>query len=453
MSDTTGNWKPALSLARRCSAVVMLAVILGAIGWASVVFDQHVDFSHGARGTLTEPSRNLLAAMTQPLTVRVYAAPNSLARARASSLLDKYQRFKPAMVVQYVDPAEVPAELRQQGLDAEGELVVSYQGRTQTVREHSERALSSALARLIRDEERWLVWMTGHGERSFSGHANHDLGLLGEHLQQTGVRPQPLNLTAVDNVPDNTSTLVVSAPQTPLLDAETKRLQRYVRSGGNLLWMMEPGDGEALDWLAAELGVHRVAGTVVDPGTPLMGIEQPTIVVITEYTDHPAVDDFELVTLMPEVAAIETTAASNWKASVLARSRREAWSDTDLDSGVASFDASADQAGPLTLAMALEREHPDPTRAGTQRVVVVGDGDFLSNAYVGNGGNLALGTTLVNWLMTDEDVFQVPVREAPDRFLTLTKTHALVIGFSSLFGIPGAFLITGLGVWWKRRRD
>jgi len=37
-----------------------------------------------------------------------------------------------------------------------------------------------------------------------------------------------------------------------------------------------------------------------------------------------------------------------------------------------------------------------------QRIVVVGDGDFLSNAYLGNVGNLDMGLKMVSWLIHED---------------------------------------------------
>jgi hypothetical protein len=84
-------------------------------------------------------------------------------------------------------------------------------------------------------------------------------------------------------------------------------------------------------------------------------------------------------------------------------------------------------------------------------VVVVGDGDFLSNSYVGNGGNLNLGLNLVNWRAADEGLVSIPPRTAPDTELSLSRDNSLLIGFGFLFALPAAFAAAGLGVWLRRR--
>ena len=98
------------------------------------------------------------------------------------------------------------------------------------------------------------------------------------------------------------------------------------------------------------------------------------------------------------------------------------------------MDEGQDRRGPFSLATAFTRKHGERE----QRVVVVGDGDFLSNSYVGNGGNLNLGLNLVNWLAADEGLVNIPPRTAPDTELKLSRDDSLLIGFGFLFVLPAA---------------
>jgi ABC-type uncharacterized transport system involved in gliding motility auxiliary subunit len=84
--------------------------------------------------------------------------------------------------------------------------------------------------------------------------------------------------------------------------------------------------------------------------------------------------------------------------------------------------------------------------------VVVGDGDFLSNAFLGSGGNLELGFNMVNWLASDEALLDIPMRSAPDTRLDLSTTTTLIIGGGFLAALPLALLATGVAVWLRRRR-
>ena len=100
------------------------------------------------------------------------------------------------------------------------------------------------------------------------------------------------------------------------------------------------------------------------------------------------------------------------------------------------------------MAVALSRELAEHQ----QRVVVVGDGDFLANAYLQNSGNQDLGVRLLEWLSHDDRMISVPTRAAEDNQLELKQWHKAVIGFGFLVGLPGAFALNGIFIWWRRRR-
>jgi ABC-type uncharacterized transport system involved in gliding motility auxiliary subunit len=85
-----------------------------------------------------------------------------------------------------------------------------------------------------------------------------------------------------------------------------------------------------------------------------------------------------------------------------------------------------------------------------QRLVIIGDGDFLSNAYLGNIGNLDLGLKLMNWLAAADDLIDIPARTAPDLTLELSYTTSAVIGFTFLLVLPLVLLLCGFIIWWRR---
>ncbi len=68
-----------------------------------------------------------------------------------------------------------------------------------------------------------------------------------------------------------------------------------------------------------------------------------------------------------------------------------------------SFDRSKDKPGPINIGVALEREYG---KKG-QRVVVMGNANFLSNTFITNGGNLDFGINIVNWLAGDDRLITI----------------------------------------------
>ena len=84
--------------------------------------------------------------------------------------------------------------------------------------------------------------------------------------------------------------------------------------------------------------------------------------------------------------------------------------------------------------------------------MVFGDGDFLSNSYLGNSGNLDLGLKTVNWLASDEALIEVPAGTAIDRRLDLSDIQAALISTGFLMLLPAVLGGMGFWVWLRRRR-
>jgi ABC-type uncharacterized transport system involved in gliding motility auxiliary subunit len=435
---------------------VLFIGIIGLLGWLSTQYVYQSDWTSGNRNTVTDDTRELLADLTDSVALTAFAREDDLLRKQIQAQVSHYQRFKPDITLEFVNPDTAPERVRVQNITINGELVISYQGRSENIQRLNEQQLTNALLRLSRQDDRWIVFLTGHGERNPHGEANHDLGQFGKELERKGLKVQRINL-AENPIPENTNLLVIAGPRVTLLPGEVEQLRNYVEHGGNLLWLAEPGKPAGLERLAEQLGVTFLPGMVVDANTQMFGIENPSFVVLTAYPNHEVTSDLGMVTVFPEVAALETSPADAWEFTPLLTTAPRSWTEINTLGGNVQFDADSDErAGPLDIGVVItstavaDDEQEEAPRA--QRIVVIGDGDFLSNAYLGNGGNLDLGLNLVHWLSHDDAFINIQVRTAPDTTLELGRTAQIVIGLGSLIGLPALLLIIGLVIWLRRRR-
>ncbi|HEY0719628.1 MAG TPA: GldG family protein [Gammaproteobacteria bacterium] len=445
--------------------VVLFLAAVGLIAWLSTRYHYQSDWTAAGRHTLSEASRNLLAGMEGPIQITSFtreADANGL-RQRSKELVQRYQDHKPDITLNFVDPDLDPERVRAMNVSVEGEMVVEYKGRRENLKAVGEQALTNALQRLARSTERTILFLEGHGERSAEGIANHDLSEWTRQLKEKGFKFAGLNLSAMPGVPDNISALVIASPQVDLLPGEVKIIEEYVARGGNLLWLAEPGSLHGLEPLAKELGITFEPGTIVDPTGQMLGINHPALVVVAEYPKHPVTADLNSLTLFPFARPLKIESGYGWEGTELLRTLDRSWSESGPLEGSVSFDQGKDLKGPLTIAVALTRAHPGASEAKNgaddgktpppmQRIAVFGDGDFLSNSYVGNGANLDLGNRLINWLSNDDSFIAIPPRTAPDTQLEMSSTTTLLIGGGFLALIPLLLLTAGIVIWLKRRK-
>ena len=443
--------------ATRIQNALFLILFLAAVGmlaWLSTRYTFTADWTASGRNTLSAASSELLEQLDGPVNVTAFATEDESVRQAIRDLLARYQRHKRDITLDFVNPDLQPARVRELGIRVNGELLIEYQGRQEKLASVSEQSITNALQRLARSAERWLVFVEGHGERKPLGEANHDLGAWGKRLQEKGFRIRSQNLVAEPAIAGNTAVLVLAGPQTDLLPGEVALIQQFVDAGGNLLWLGDPDGLHGLQPLADSLGVAFVPGIIVDPTTQVLGISDPRLAIVSTYPPHPVTRNFDVITLFPQAAGLDYTPAAGWQGQAILVSAERSWSETGPLSGQIAFNEGQDTAGPLTLGVVMSRARPgeEGKDGGEQRVAVIGDGDFLSNAYLGNGGNLALGMNLVNWLSHDDRFIDIPVKTAPDRNLSFSPLAQGLIGFGWLVLLPLGLAATGALIWWRRRR-
>lgn len=439
---------------------LLLVVVAGLLAYASTRHERIYDWTAAKRHTLSEASRSVLDQLQQPVVISAYVSDANPLREQTRYLVERYQQIRPDIVLEFIHPDRSPDRARADGVRFDGEVILHYGDRQQRVDAVDEQSLTNALQALARGSERWVVFAQGHGERDLVGQRNHDLGQFGEQLNRRGFRTQTLLLSQTAAIPDNTALLVIASPEADWLGGEVAIVREYLRRGGNLLLLTEPGGQHGLEPVLNQLGVGIHPGTIVDPTTLKLGLDNAAMTLIARYPVHDVTNGFAVVTLFPYAAGLTASGFGDWTTSALLQTADGAWSETGTMDGDVTFDAGKDGAGPLTIGYALGRAITADTAATDaagsgrqQRVVVIGDGDFLSNSYLGNSGNLDLGLRLFNWLSGDDRLVSIPARTAPDATLELSRTATLLVGFGFLIALPLVLLGTGATIWLKRRRQ
>jgi len=446
--------------------LVLLLVAVGLLQWLSREYRLEFDWTQARRHSLSEASLAVLTGFKGPITVTAYASQRGKLRRAISEFLARYQAHKPDLRLEFVDPDVEPEKARSAGVQFDGELILSHGEARENLAPNrlNEEQFTNALTRLGHRGERWLVFLSGHGEGSPDTQRNFDYSLWAGELRKRGFKTRALALGANPQIPANTTALIIAGAQTRLLPGEVKELTRYLNDGGNLLWLHNPGPLNGLERLAEALNIEFAPGTVVDPTSAAL-TGNPTAIVIDQYRQHALVRNFVLQTVFPHAAGIMLPASNAerdasrppvdaaWKAEPLFDTRASSWSETGTPDATARFDKGRDVRGPLNLGVALSREHLGAeNRKREQRVAVIGDADFLSNSYLGNVGNLELGMSLANWLSQDEAFVNIPVRTARDRTLSLGRQTQLALGLFFLAVLPLVMVASGVTIWWRRRK-
>jgi hypothetical protein len=435
--------------------LLFVLILIGvAAGLGYLVKRHHVqrDVTYNTINSLEPSSIEVLKQLDGPVNITVYATEEDARlgdiRKIIRDFLSLYQRYKPDIHLDFIDPQKEADKARAAQIRFNGEMVIEYAGRSEHLTKINEPILTGTLLRLAHTRDQTVMYLDGHGERKLDGIANFDLGsLFGAKLKQSGFHLGSLNLALAQEVPSNVSVLVITQPQLDLMPGEVDKLLRYIDHGGNLLWLVDAEPLHGLERLAEKLDLILPPGIVIDPAAIEMNAPADWSLGAI-YPPHAITHNFSLTTAFPSARPLLWNENTDWQHNVLVEVAPRGWVSRSKPGNKPRFDKLQDTPGPVVIAMALQRNINDRE----QRIVVVGNGAFLSNSFAGNGGNVDLGMNMVNWLAGEEHLITQKLRPAKDSKLELSAMQLRLISIGFLLGLPLLLAGGGIFIWRKRRK-
>jgi ABC-type uncharacterized transport system involved in gliding motility auxiliary subunit len=420
------------------------------------------DITQANRNILTQGSVNVLKQMKEPINITVFATKDDASggdnfRKGMIDFIARYQREKKNVNLRFINPSIEPKLAQDAGVKEDGEVVVEYNKRSEhIIPPIAEQEMTNLLVRLSRTNQQAVMYLDGHGERNLLGVKNHDIGEFGKQLEKKGFKFANPDLTVAQAVPSNGAMLVIASPQVNVSDVEAKKIKAYLERGGNLLWLVDDNNLRGLESVAEYLGMTVSPGIALDMASAQYGADA-RVSFASLYGEHAITKNFMLRTLFPEahqVTAIGTD-ENGWKVSNLVEVAPNGWlmAGKLAKDAKPEFNEKTDKRGPINIGVALERIYG---KKG-QRVVVMGNANFLSNTFITNGGNLDLGVNIVNWLAGDDQLITIQPMPLKDINVTIPDSDSgRLVAWTVFHGfqyfLPLAMMIAGFYFWWKRRK-
>lgn len=442
--------------------VVLFLMLVVLLGYLATQYHVAKDITQANRNILTQGSINVLKQMKAPVNITVFATKDDASsgdnfRKGMMDFVARYQREKKDINLKFINPSIEPKLALEAGVKEDGEVVVEYNKRVEhIIPPIAEQEMTNLLVRLSRTNQQAIMYLDGHGERNLLGVRNHDLGEFGKQLEKKGFKFANPDLTIAPAVPSNGAMLVIASPQVDITEIEAKKIKAHLESGGNLLWLLDDNNYRGLNEVAEYLGLNVSAGMVMDTASAQYGADN-RVSFASIYGEHPITTNFMLRTLFPEAHQVTAkgTDENGWKVSNLVEVAPNGWllADKITKEAKPTFTEGKDTRGPINIGVALERVYG---KKG-QRVVVMGNANFLSNTFITNGGNLDLGVNIVNWLAGDDNLITIQPMPLKDINVTIPDTPtgvaiAWTVFHAFQYFIPLGMMIAGFVFWWKRRK-
>jgi ABC-type uncharacterized transport system involved in gliding motility auxiliary subunit len=454
------------------AAVALVLAILVVVNLLAGRYPGRLDLTQGKSQSLTAVTLALLKDVDKPLTLTAFFPEGQGDRQRAREVLENYTYANPKVSFTFVDPDREPHKAREAGFRFPGNVLLEYDGRRQMADRADEEALSEALRRLLRPQQKKVYFLTGHGERSLEEPRREGLLTAKRALENEGFLLAELNLLQQGKIPPEAAAVVVAGPVKPLFPQEIAALKEYLGRGGRLLVMLEPFQDAGLKDFLAGYGVELNDGLVLDHNQVSQALGASVVMPIAvKYGPHRITRDFtNVVTLFPLARPLGLRRDLPGAAGLpLALSTQTSWEKIGrevLKKEEWDFNPQKDRQGPFHLAVLVELKPPErkdaaagPTAAPdkpqemgkTAYLAVFGDVDFATNGYFNLSMNGDLFLNTVNFLAEEEKQILIRRDEKKPQPLSLTSWQIYGLFFLTLILIPGAMLAAGVAAYVRRR--
>jgi len=444
------------------SLIVLGLLMFIGINFIGTRYDKSVDITSEGLNSLSLQSVEILRNLEKDVDFSVYYQGDIHKNKNISLklLFKKYQRESDKVKVKFIDAHKDPssAEFLSSSDKGRAVVVLKRDDRSERVPEPvDEDSLTSALYRLESQMNKVIYFSSGHGERPLSAsEQGMGLSLLKGVLEQKGFKVKPFNFLQSSEIPKDSAMFAIIGPRKNFLEHEMKMLEDYVEEkSGHVFFALDPSSEADFNPMLQELGI-RVEKNFVLTTQPIAGGDALAVAAQefdaqSEITKKLEKDSIALFYEATEITQIENSAP---KVSLLVKSLPTMIPVTDLK----TYQEEIQGKQPRTATLAVLSEgllghdghNHDEAEDTPFKIIVFGDSDFLSDAYLNTVYNKDLALSSFAYLSGEESLISIQPKVAEDTKLILTSVYsAFIIIFPIV--IPLFSLIISSVIWFRRR--
>jgi ABC-type uncharacterized transport system involved in gliding motility auxiliary subunit len=443
------------------NALVMVLLILGVIAMVEAVSYRHnwrVDLTENKRNSLAPQTLKVLKDLQAPVKATGFFRPDQPGKRTAEDLLKQYAaRSDGKFTFELVDADRDPLKARRYGVESYGTVVLEATVKEGQVKEEKildaeEEKLTNGIIRVTREGKRAIYFLKGHGEKDPGNREKTGLSQVKEAVEKLNYEIKDLLLARETKIPDDAAIVVVAGPQKELLPNEVDALSGYVARAGKVFFMIDPFQANGLTVLLEKYGLGLGNDVIIDvnPQGRMLGAG-PEVPVVGDYQPHPITREFRYATFFPvaRTVTVKEKPPEGVSAQALARTSGESWAETNQEqirTGQVKPDPG-EARGPLTVAAVATvdaKEAPDDRKGAKARVVLIGDSDFASNAFVNLSGNKDLFLNTLSWLAEEENLIAIRPKESRNAPVFLTAAQGQVLFYVPVVLLPLAMMVAGV---------
>jgi ABC-type uncharacterized transport system involved in gliding motility auxiliary subunit len=459
-----GSWKTFLgrrSTRYGANAIIYSAVfvvVFGMINFLGARYHKRFDMTSANVNSLSEQSRSVLDGLEA--TVQLDAFVENGSNPVIEEILSAYQYESDRFEVKILDPQLRPELTREAGISQLPSLRISSGDRSTVITTIDEEAITNGIHRVTSSVQKKIYFIEGHGEADIDdSKTNGGLGFFAEALRNQNYLVEKLFLAESKSVPEDASVVISPPADRELFPLELEMLADYMRSGGRVMFLLEPQRNAEVATFLADWGINVGDDIILDQQVrlfqgPSLGFEP----VVSSYSQHPSVRPMTERTLFSLARSVRPAAnpPKGIIVDAIALTANTSWAETNtqklLGESKADFDEETDILGPVPIAVAASAYVKDIGGQGDAEfeMLVFGDGTFVTNKFWRQLFNDALALAGVGWLAGQEELISVGSRAIRASRAHLTAAQSTTVFVLTVIVLPEAILLLGILVWWRR---
>jgi ABC-type uncharacterized transport system involved in gliding motility auxiliary subunit len=428
------------------------------------------DLSKNKNYTLSEQTTTTLKQLNKDVHVIAFTDQQGTVDPQITDMLAEYHKRNSKLTYEEVDPTKKPTVAQQYNIKEYGAIIFESGGKTKTVSSadlftqgdsqnsynfNGEEKFTQAIVNLISGETHAVYFVTGHGEQTISS-----ASALTSSLESQGYGVKDLNLLKETQIPADAETLFVLSPTNEISDKEAKLIEDYLKGKGKLIFSLDIAkDMETWknwDTILKSVGIKNQFSLAVESKSSL---SNDPFTIIPDYGTHDITSKLQeqqrLAVLPGALALTADTDNKDVQSTVLLKTSDQSYGITNLSlftSGKSLTQedikqTAADVKGPLNLAFAIQDKDSKP------KAIVIGNGIFMQNDWLGQQGNRDFTLNSLGWLQEQKNQLTIRPRvQTQAQQIMITPGQARTIQYLTLIIIPLLILLLGGGIWWRRRK-
>lgn len=429
-------------------------------GLLSEKFDIALDMTEEKLYRFSQVTLDVSHALEQETTIYVLSNSEDYP-SMLREVLSRYEKLSDKLSVSYIDPYENPLFLdyyKQLGYTfSETDLLVQGGERAKVIPYgdlmvysddqitgiNIEQQVTGALLYVNSTATPRAAFITGHNERTTNALQN----LFTNNFFEV----ETVSLAAGGVLDANV--VVLASPARDLEPAELALLENYLKQGGSLMLMLEPGVGEYPN-LSGFLKSWNLAFTNRLVFEEKAFVSNNAINIIPMYADHPINAYFAqnpYYVVMPSSRALEILSGGDSAVQVqpVLLSTPGSYAKTTLQYDSPARSAE-DIAGPFILAATAEKT----IGTNTAKLFAIGSRYVYADDIMGitSYANTAFLTQAINYLWQQSAAINIPAKTIASPPIAISTSQSTTIGAALVIFLPLAVLLLGTWVYLKRKR-